>query len=245
MGAIWNNLLYIPLVNLLVGLYQFLPGKNLGLTIVIFTILTRLVLWPLSRKNRLYRESMQKIQPELDKLKKKHEKDKEKLYSETMKLYSKYKVNPATGCLPLLIQLPFTLALYQALRQGLDVESVDKINSLLYAFVPRLEQFRTGFLWFDLTAPDPFYILPVLVAGLQYFQAKMAMSGMSGEAAAAAKQTMIYMPLILLFVTLRLPSGLTLYILLTTVSGLIENKGLRNLLKPGTKQSVQDSSISK
>ena len=241
LGDLWNSILYIPIINTMVGVYQFLPFENFGVTIILFTLLTRVILWPLSRKNRAYREAMQQIQPELEKLKKKHAKDKEKLYAETMKLYTKYKVNPASGCLPLLIQLPFTFALYQALREGLNPERIETLNNLLYSFIPKVTFFNTNFLWFDLTKTDPFYILPVLVAGLQYLQVKMSMGNLSEEAAKASKQTMIYMPLIFLFISLSLPSGLTLYILLTTISGIVENKGLRAIL--GGKSKEQSNQL--
>jgi YidC/Oxa1 family membrane protein insertase len=230
-GNLWNTLLYIPLLNVLVGIYQILPIKNLALAIFIFTVLTRLPLWPLTKKSQQYQKAMRKIQPELDTLKKKYENDKEKLYQETMKLYSEHKANPASGCLPLLIQLPFTLALYQALREGLDPEKIGAINDKLYAMVPHVESFNTKFLWLDFTSADPFYILPILVGLMIFLQTKSSMGKMSGEAAAAAKSTMVYMPLMILFITLKLPSGLTFYILLTTLFGILQQMEWKPVLE--------------
>ncbi len=229
-GDIWNTILYIPLVNSLVAIYQLLPLKNLALTIFFFTLLSRIPLWPLTKKSNEYQKAMRTIQPELEKIKKKYPNDKEKMYQETMKLYAEHKANPAAGCLPLLIQLPFTLALWGALSNSINPDKIQEVNNLLYAMVPKLTSLNVHFLWLDLTAPDRFYILPIGIGLLMYFQTKQSIGKMSGEAAAAAKSTMIYMPLILFFVTLKLPSGLTFYILLTTLFGLAQQLDWKSVL---------------
>ncbi|OIP95310.1 hypothetical protein AUK40_06110 [Candidatus Wirthbacteria bacterium CG2_30_54_11] len=224
-GTIWNTVLYIPLLNIMVGIYQVFPVRNLVYAIIIITFLSRLVLGPLMKKSLDYQKSMQKMQPEMEKLKQKYGKDKEKLYAETMKLYAEHKANPTAGCLPLLLQLPFTIALYQVLQQGLRPDRIDQVNSMLYSFVPAVEHFVTNFLWLDLTKPDKTFILPVLVAGTQYLQSRAMMSKMTGQARDTAKTTMIYMPLMFLFISLNLPSGLSFYILLTTLLGIVQQMG--------------------
>jgi len=109
----WNTFFYQPLLNAVVIVYQQLPFLKLGLSIIILTILLRILLFPFSMSSMKQQEAMKKLQPEINKIKKKYKKDQKKLNEETMKLYSKHKVNPASGCLPLLIQMPVMIALYR------------------------------------------------------------------------------------------------------------------------------------
>ena len=108
------NILYTILGEILRFIYNF--TNNFGWAIVIFTILVRLCMLPLTIKQNKSMEAMNKVQPELAKLQKKYANDKEKLNEETMKLYQKYKVNPAGGCLPLLIQMPILFAIYGVIQ---------------------------------------------------------------------------------------------------------------------------------
>lgn len=108
------NILYTILGEILRFIYNF--TNNFGWAIVVFTILVRLCMLPLTIKQNKSMEAMNKVQPELAKLQKKYANDKEKLNEETMKLYQKYKVNPMGGCLPLLIQMPILFAIYGVIQ---------------------------------------------------------------------------------------------------------------------------------
>src|SRR5512136_925836 len=108
----------VPLETLLIDLNHILGGiglANWGLTIIVFTLLVKVILWPLSVQQLRASRAMQALQPQLNDLKKKHGKDKEVLMQEQMRLYRENRVNPMAGCLPMLIQLPIWIGLYQAL----------------------------------------------------------------------------------------------------------------------------------
>src|ERR1035437_10219805 len=116
----FNTLLFIPILNLLVGLYHVFNyvhiPYSLGFAIIALTILIRLVLYPLTNSQLRASKKMQELTPHLNKLKEKHKNDAKTLQAETMKLYKEFGVNPAAGCLPVLVQLPLIWALYSALQ---------------------------------------------------------------------------------------------------------------------------------
>jgi YidC/Oxa1 family membrane protein insertase len=244
-GTIWNTLLYQPLLNILVLLYHYIPGKSFGVAILVLTILTRIILQPLTAKTKQYQAAMKKLQPEIEKLRAKYKDNREKLAQETMKLYSEHKANPLMGCLPILLQLPFTFALWQVLRNGLNPANLDTINSFLYPFVTKLGEFNHAFLWFDLTKPDPYFILPVLVALLQYVQTRASQVSMSGDMGAAAKQTMMFMPLLMGFITMSFPAGLGFYFLLSVIFGIVQQVGIKEVIASfGSREQQEAASAS-
>ena len=129
----WFNLLfYQPLFNLLVFLYNFLPGHDIGLAIVVLTIIVKALLYPLSLKGLRAQKALSDLQPKLESLKKKYKDNKEKLAQEMIKLYKAEKVNPLSSCFPLLIQFPFLLAIFKVFQNGFLEENL----SLLYSFIP-------------------------------------------------------------------------------------------------------------
>ena len=151
---------YFYTISVKIGLPSY------ALAIIILTILIKIALFPLSVKQMKSMKNMQSIQPEVQKLQKKHKNDKEKLNKATMELYQKYNVNPAAGCLPLLVQMPILFALFNSLRA--------------YPFEPAE---HATFFWINnLTNPDPLYILPILVGIATFFQSKLtaASSGPAG-----------------------------------------------------------------
>lgn len=127
---------------------------NFGLAIIGVTILMKIILLPLTLKQDKSMKSMKKLQPELDKIKEQYKGDSKMLNQKTMELYQKHKVNPAGGCLPLLVQLPILWALFGVLRGGI---------------VPQ----DSTFLWMQLVQPDPYYILPVLNGVVSFVQQKV------------------------------------------------------------------------
>lgn len=222
---LYNVLLFEPIFNLLIFLYNIIPYKDIGVSILLLTLVIKLVLLPLSLKSIRSQKALQDLQPKLEKLKKEFGEDKERLGQEMIKLYKEQKVNPLSSCLPLLIQLPFFLAVYQVFRSGLASAHFD----ILYPFVQNPGSINTMFLGFlDLAQPQG--ILAVLAGGSQYIQAKMMSTkqppkqlqekeGAKDENALAAmnKQMMYVMPLITVVIGFSLPGGLTLYWLITTL----------------------------
>lgn len=140
MGQLFDTLLVHPIINILLGIYHvlFLLGVpfSLGFSIIILTILIRLILYPFTASQLKAAKKMQEITPHLNRIKDKHKNDAKRLQEETMRLYKEHGVNPAAGCLPIIIQLPVIWALYAVLQQIVRLkpeETVAKINSMAYA----------------------------------------------------------------------------------------------------------------
>ncbi len=163
---IFDELLVRPLYNALVLLADFLPGHFLAVSIILLTVAIRLaLLGPAGAAIRSQRE-MQKIQPEMEKIKRKYAGNQQKAAEETMKLLQQHKVNPFGGCLPILIQLPILWAFFWVLKTGIGVEN----SPSLYSFVKNPEIINNHFFWLtDITQPDVIFI-PILVALCQFLQ---------------------------------------------------------------------------
>ncbi len=218
----FQTIFYQPILNLVVFLYNIVPGHDLGLAIIVLTIIIRMVLWPLSQKSIKAQKSLQELQPKIDEIKKKYAKNKEKMGIEIMELYKKHRINPLSSCLPLLIQFPFLWAVFRVFRNGFENGNLD----LVYSFIYRpdvINSISFGFL--DLSKPHVF--LAILAGGAQFWQAKMMSTkkpkidspGAKDENMATMinKQMLYMMPAITVFIGLTLPGGLTLYWFVTTV----------------------------
>lgn len=222
MIQIFNTIFYEPILNLLVFIYNIVPGHDLGVAIIFLTIIIKLILLPLSKKAIKSQKALQDLQPKIDELKKKLANNKEEMGRAMMELYKQNKVNPFSSCLPLLIQLPFFIALFNVLRNGLHNKTLD----LVYPFIDRPEtinNFAFGFL--DLSKAN---IYLAILAGLaQFWQAKMMITkkpeikspGAQDENMMAVmnKQMLYFMPLFTVFIGATMPGGLTLYWLMFTV----------------------------
>lgn len=221
---LYNEILFRPILNLLIWLYVTLPGADLGIAIIVLTIIIKLILYPFTVAQIKQQRALQSMQPKIAEIRNRLKGDKEAQAKELMELYRKDKVNPAASCLPLVIQLPVFIALYQALRVGLQSQSL----SMLYSFVPNPGTIHAVlFGMADLTKPN--YILAVLAAGVQFWQTWMMMKqtgtttpppvevkgdkGAKDEDMSAMinKQMMYVMPIMTLIIGIKLPGGLTLY----------------------------------
>lgn len=203
---------------------------NLGLAILLLTVLIRLALAPLSLKSLKSQESIRKLQPELKKLKEKHQGDKVKLQQAQMELYKKYNINPLAGCLPYLVQIVLLIILYQVLLRFLGTTEMNGV------------EINPHFLWLDLRKPDHLFILPVLAGVSQLVLSLMISPGaeqpdlvpnkskskdiqkknakeedFAEMAASMQKQMLFFMPVMTAFIALRFQSGLALYWVATTV----------------------------
>lgn len=222
MIGLYNILVYHPIYNLLVGLSAIMPGHNFGLAIILLTVVLKVILLPLTIKSTRSQKALQDLQPKMEELKRQYKDQKEKLTMAMMDLYKKEKVNPFSSCLPLLIQLPFLIAVYSALRhvgEGID-------SNLLYSFVPNPGSVNMWFVWMDLAKAAP--VLAVLAGIAQYFQVAMLSTkppaikseGSKDEDMTAMmnKQMKYMMPIMTIFIGISLPGGLTLYWFIMTIA---------------------------
>ncbi len=236
----WQQFLVNPILNLLVFFYQIL-FQNLGLAILAMTVVLRSALVPLTLPTLKAAQKQKDLAPELKKLKEKYKDNKEKLAKAQMELYRQHGVNPAAGCLPQILQLIVLIALYQVFIQVLsnDGQAVLKLNEILYFDFLKLDPGRTinvSFGPWTLSQPDRFFILPLLAGAAQLFLAKMLRPAVVKGSKEAKKtpdksddlmytmqEQMLYlMPLMTIFIGWRLPSGLVLYWLATTVFSLAQ-----------------------
>jgi YidC/Oxa1 family membrane protein insertase len=220
MTQLFHSIIYQPIYNALIFLYNIVPGHDLGVAIILLTIIIRLILYPLAKKQIESQKKMQDLQPEIKRVQDKYKNDKEKQGKELMNLYKEKKVNPASGCLPLVIQIIFIIALYRALVAGINFSECKD----LYTFVTCPATIKTSFLG-TLDLAKPSIVLAVLTAAAQFVQTKMMMGTMKtapssgkGDFAQAMNKQMLYLgPLLTLFIGAKFPAGLPLYWLVMTL----------------------------
>lgn len=216
MANFFEAILYQPIFNLFIGLYDIIP--DVGVAILLLTLLIKVILYPLTAKSIKAQRELQDLQPKLKEIKDKYKDDQQKLAQETMKLYSEHKVNPLGSCLPILIQIPIFLALFWVLRDGLANANFD----LLYSFVPQPENLNAVSLGIiDLASPH--IVIALLAGGAQYYQAKTLTrkrvqqtpvpTGAKDEDMMAMinKQMLYVMPVLTVLISMGLPSGVALY----------------------------------
>ncbi len=212
----WDIIVMQPMINVLIALSHFL-FNNFGLTIIVLTVLIRAAMWPLTMRQLRSTKAMQSIQAEMAELQKKYAKDRRKLAQEQMALYKKSGMNPLGCVLPMLIQLPVWIALYQAILKVLAVAPEDflSLSRYLYdkwAIVFPQVPLSSQFLWLDLAAPDRFLILPILTGVTMWVQQKMTTMPSTDPRQNSQNQIMLWMmPLMFTFLSLQFPSGLALY----------------------------------
>jgi len=185
---------------------HFLHGYvgNYGVAIIILTIIIKALFWPLSHKSYKSMEQMKKLQPMMAKIREKYADDREKMNSEIMQLYKTYKVNPAGGCVPMLLQIPVFFALYQALLGAIELRHAPFVSHLPF----------TDMIWLaDLSAKDPYYITPLVMGATMFLQQRL--SPPMGDPMQA--KIMMFMPVIFTFLFLNFPSGLVVYWLVNNV----------------------------
>ncbi len=179
----------MAMLYILKFLHNFIP--NWGWAIVVFALLMKIVFFPLTYKGLASMRKMQRLKPEIDKLQKIYKNDPQRLQKEMMELYKKHNVNPFSGCLTLLIQLPIFWALYRVLRMTIDLRN-------------------SGFIFWikDLSVKDPYYILPILMGITSIIQSKLQQQGVQDN---QTKLFTYFMPIFLVIIFIPLPSGIVLY----------------------------------
>lgn len=224
MTSIFITVIFQPILNLLIWLYNVIPGNDFGFAIIALTVIVKLALYPMTVQQIKQQKALQDIQPKIDEIRSRLKDDKDNQAKELMELYKREKVNPAASCLPLLIQLPIFIGLYRALSDGLASHSLN----LLYPFISNPGIINKMFLGFvDLSKPN--YVLAVLAGIIQFWQSWQMFrkpspaappppevkgaEGAKDESMSAMmnKQMMYVMPVVTVFIGISLPGGLTLY----------------------------------
>lgn len=213
--TIYNDIIYRPLLNLLVFFYNILPGHDIGVVIILVTIVIRLILAPSFHKSLKSQKAMNDLQPKLNEMREKHKDNKEAQAKAMMELYKEHKINPLSSCLPLLLQLPILIGLYQVFRTALGGHDIVG----LYNFIKAPAFISAKFLGLvDLSKPS---ILFGVIAGLaQFWQSKLMMPKVAGQDAttkAMQLQTTYVLPVISVIIAMKLPAGLPLYWIVTTL----------------------------
>ena len=219
----FDLLLYQPLFNYLVLLYNYLPGHDFGLAIIVLTLTIRLILYPSSLKSIKNQRILSEIHPKIKEIQKKHKDDKEKQVKETMEVYKQAKINPFGSLLPTIIQLPILIALYRVFWRGFNPAELVK----LYSFIPNPGVINSIFLGIvDLSKPN--IILAVSAGVFQFIQIKKAIpkvknnSKGSDFARTMQKQMTYFAPFLTGIILLGLPSALGLYWTVASLALIIE-----------------------
>jgi YidC/Oxa1 family membrane protein insertase len=238
----WDTLVINPMVNTLLGIYavliRFLGTENMfGFAIIFFTILIRLITYPLTLQQMKSTQKMQEMQKskKWQEIQKKNKDNKEKLAQEQMALYKEMGVNPFGSCLPTVIQLPIIIGLYQAIIRALAVTPAQllDLSNHIYPFIngAALIPLNNQFFWMNLSQPERIYIfgigipsLAILVVITTYLQSKlMTPPSQPGEQGAQmAKAMNLYMPFFMGWLAYSFPSGLALYFVTTNVLGILQ-----------------------
>lgn len=237
-GTIWEVIIKQPIEVALVFLAQF--SGNMALAIIVLTIVIQLVMLPLRLPSVRSAQKIKALKPELDRLKEKHQDDKMAMAQAQMNLYKEHNISPLGGILPILLSIPIIIALYQVLLSSLST----------------IEGVSTTFLWLDVVKPDPFYIIPILVAAAQFISTTQLMQQTAAPVApkvigdkksqspedmamAMQKQMRFIFPLMSAFFTAKLPSGIGLYWLTSVGFAIIQQHlitrkpyGLKNATEP-------------
>ena len=198
----WTEAIARPMLAVLKGLHFVVP--NWGAAIIVITILLKLLTWWPTTKSMKSMQAMSKLKPEMDKIKEKYGNDKNRMNQEVMELYKKHGVNPLGGCLPMLIQFPIYIALYAMLGNSVEL-------------------YRSGFIWIhDLTAPDPYFALPIVAGVFMFAQQKLTPKNPDPQ-----QRMMGYvMPVMFAGISLFFPAGLNLYILVNTLLTMVQQLGM-------------------
>lgn len=224
--SIFNTVLYQPLFNILVLLYEHLPGHDFGVAVIGLTVIIRIFLYPLMAKSIKSQKILSELQPKVQEIQQKYKNDKEKQAKETMGLYQKEKINPFGGCLPLLIQLPILIALFQVFWKGLQPEAM----KWLYSFVPHPGEIDPSFLGI-INLSQASLPLAILAGITQFFQTKMitpktlkpqTKDQMSQFSNMMQKQMLYFFPIFTVFILWKLPAAIGLYWVITALFSILQ-----------------------
>lgn len=220
MGNIFNTILIHPLLNLLVYAYHYIP--DIGVVIILITVLVRLILLPSFHKSMKHQRALQALGPKMQEIKEKYKDDQQRQATAMMELYKVHKVNPLSSCLPIIIQLPILISLYRVFIQSLNGQALQG----LYKFVPYPEHINSMFLGFvDLAAKNNYWMAGI-AAILQFVQTKSFQKSSAQTANANAgdpttkfmsNYLLYFLPAMTFFIGVKFPAGMSLYWITTTL----------------------------
>jgi len=231
----WDSIIITPFINGLLWIYSVVG--NLGVAIILFTAVTRLLLYPLTARQIKASQAMQELQKNKKyiEIQEKYKNDKERLAQEQMKLYQELKISPFASCLPTIIQFPIIIGLYQALIQTVASAPIDLLNLIRHLYPSFLNAsilipLNTRFLWMDMGQPERLFIpglsfgiptLAIVVVITTYISTKIITpppsGGASDQTAMMTNMMNIYMPLLMGWLAWTLSSGLALYFVVTNL----------------------------
>jgi YidC/Oxa1 family membrane protein insertase len=230
----WNTFIYDPLYNLFVFILSFTPGKEVGVAVILFTLVVKFALFPLYKKTIISQKKIAKIQPEIKKLQEELKSDQRELGMKTMELYKKNNISPFGSIFLLLIQIPILIALYLVFSKGL----ADHTGNL-YSFVTFPEQIDNIFFVVTLTVAN---VVFAVVAGItQMIQAKISLSHTQMPTAITSKepsfqeefqksmriQVLYILPLVIVFMGTKFPAAITLYWITANLFGIAQDLYVR------------------
>ena len=244
----WNTFILAPMVNVLVWIYTFF-FHNFGLAIIIFTILIRLITYPLTAQQLKSQKKMQELQgsKKYQEIQKKYKDDKEKLAQEQMKIYKEMGINPLGSCLPLIIQFPIMIGLYQSISLAMASAPIQLLNlsRSIYSFIPasQLIPLNSKFLWMNLGLPEisspnalviagfAVPIMTIIVVVTTYLQSKLMTppANPGDQGAQMSKMMNLYMPILMGWIAYSLSSGLALYFIISNVLGVAQYAIMGNI----------------
>lgn len=233
-GQFFNTILIEPLVNALFFVYGIIPGHDFGLAIIIFTIIIRLILWPLASKQLHSQKKMQSLQGDISKIKIKAAGDKQKEQAMLMELYKEKEVNPFSACLPALLQFPILIAMFVVFQKSTG--SINDIQAILYGPVknlPYIQNLINGSVQFDaslfglINMAKPSYLLAILAGITQFLQVKMITPRKqktdTKDPQAQMTSFMNYtFPALTVFIAWTLPAALPLYWISTNMVAIFQ-----------------------
>ncbi len=208
----------------LLWILNFFNGyvHNWGVAIILLTIVIKAIFWPLTAKSYSSMEGMKRLAPMIQKIRDKHKDDKEAMNKEVMALYKTYGVNPASGCMPILIQMPVFFGLYQALLTSIELRHAPFITTLPF----------TDYTWLaDLSSRDPLYITPIVMGATMLIQQRLSPPASSPR----QQKMMMLLPVVFTFLFLAFPSGLVIYWLVNNVISIGQQKWMMHKLNRGRK----------
>jgi YidC/Oxa1 family membrane protein insertase len=245
----WNTIILSPMVNVLIWIYNFF-FHNFGLAIIIFTIVIRLITYPLTAQQLKSQKKMQELNnsKKWQDIQKKYKDDKQKLSQEQMKIYQEMGINPLGSCLPLLIQFPIMIGLYQSITLAMASAPIQLLNlsRSIYSFIPasQLIPLNSNFLWMNLGLPEissphalvifgfAVPIMTIIVVVTTYLQSKLMTpppSNPGDQGAQMSKMMNLYMPILMGWIAYSLASGLALYFIISNILGVAQYALMGNI----------------
>jgi YidC/Oxa1 family membrane protein insertase len=244
LASLWNVVVYEPFYNGLIFLSSLIPAHDVGIAIILLTIIVKVALYPLARKAVASQLEMKAIEGELNALKEKYGTDRAKLAQETMALYKKHGVNPASGCLPMLIQIPFIIGLYTVFLKGIMIDPTH-----LYSFVPQPEKLNTVFLGLVELSEKKHLLFAFLAGASQFVQAHISAKNMQSptgpakttqeEFAQAMQTQMKYVfPAMITVISYQFSVAVALYWVVSNIVSIVQDVWTRRSLLSKTQATT-------